>query len=179
MKKKLRRLLLIVIALLFLLESWLWDVTGAWVAKAIALLPFEEYRRRIAAKLEHLSPLATLGVFAVPVITLLPFKFLALWLLAKGHFLSGVFTVIGAKLAGFGVFSFLFTLCKAKLLQLRAVRWVYEHCVYWRERAHALVKPYTRFVKRYITLLKVTGTRGKLLAKLRTRMHNSRKPPTE
>ena len=175
MKKKYKRPLLITLAVLFLIESWLWDKTGALIARAIALLPFERVKQLIADRIEHLAPLPTLGLFLIPVITLLPLKFVALWMLAKGFVLSGISTVLFAKLAGFGVFSFMFTLCKPKLLQLRFIAWIYAKVTYWRTWALDLVRPYTRYVGRLIRAMKPTSASGKLLAKLRTRMHNARK----
>lgn len=175
MKKKYKRPLLIFVAVIFLLESWLWDVTGAVIARVIRALPFEELKQKISDRIEHLGPFATLGLFIVPVMVLLPLKFMALWLLAQGFVFSGISTILLAKLAGFGVSSFLFTLCKPKLLQLRLIRWLYRHIIYWRARAHDMVKPYTRYVKRIIRLLKPKGDTGKLLAKIRARMHKARK----
>jgi hypothetical protein len=173
-KKKLRRVLLITLAILFLVESWLWDTMGAAIARVIRAIPFERIKHFIASRIEHLSPMLTLGVFIIPVMVLLPFKFFALWLLAKGFVLSGILSILGAKLVGLGVTSFLFVLCKPKLLQLRGVNWRYYKCLHWREVAHRLVSPYTRYIRRYIRALKPSGPMGKLLWKLRARMHKVR-----
>lgn len=174
MKKKYRRPLLILLALIFLVESWLWDKTGAAVAWLLRTLPIERLAKAFLAKIETLSPIQTLGVFIIPVLVLLPLKFAALYLLSQGFIFSGISTIILAKLAGFGVTSFLFALCKPKLLQLRWVRWAYEHCLYWRDKAHELVKPYMRFIKRYITAIKQRLGRRNLLGKVRREMHKPR-----
>lgn len=176
MKKKHKRRLLIVVALFFLLESWLWDAAGALVGRLLRALPFEEYKQRLSDYIERLDPLPALGLFIIPVLVLLPLKFLALWLLSKGFIFSGIGTVVCAKIAGLGGSSFLFTLCKPKLLQLRFIRWLYHHCLYWRAKAYAMVKPYTRFIQRYLKALRPKGKTGKLLAKIRTRMHKAGKP---
>lgn len=175
MPKKYKRPLMMFLALVFLLESWLWDATGALVTRLVRALPFEKYRALLVSEIERLSPLQTLSVFIIPVLVLLPIKFFALWLLAKGYIFSGILSILGAKLAGLGVTSFLFALCKPKILQLRAVAWLYHQCLYWRARAHAMVKPYTRYVRRYLALLKPRSPHGKLLAKWRARMHKARR----
>ncbi len=176
MKKKYRRPLLIFLALIFLFESWLWEKTGAAVAWALKSVPIEDLAKRAVAKIQTLTPVQTLGVFVIPALVLLPLKFIALWLLSQGFIFSGITTIAFAKLAGFGVTSFLFTLCKPKLLQMRWVRWLYDHCIYWRGRAHELVKPYTRFVKQYMKAVKPQSGRANLLTKLRARMHKLRQP---
>lgn len=174
LQKILRRSLLIPLALLFIAEAWLWEKTGAFVRRLIDALPFARLLALLRARIEGLSPLQTLSVFIVPVLVLLPFKFFALWLLAKGFFLSGILSIFGAKLAGLGVTSFLFTLCKPKLLKLRWLNWLYIQCLHWRAVAERLVRPYTRFIGRYRRALAHKGPLRKLLAKLRARMHKAR-----
>lgn len=175
MKKKLRRSLLITLALLFLIESWLWEKTGALVARLVEKLPFAEIKQWITERIEHLSPLYTLGIFIIPFFLLLPFKLFALWLFAKGFVFSGILCVLGAKLMGLGVVSFLFNLCKPKLLQLKSVAWIYHQCLHWKERALQLVRPYTRYIKRILASMTSGGKLSKRFFKLRSRMHHSRK----
>ncbi len=173
-KKILRRTLMMTIALIFLVEAWLWDHMGAAIAALVRRLPFEAWRVRLTRLLERLSPWQTLSVFAIPVLVLLPFKFFALWLLAEGHVVFGLLSVLGAKLVGLGVTSFLFVLCKPKLLQLRWVSWLYHKCIHWRTRAHEILEPYMRILRRYARALKPSGHLGKLLSKLRLRAHAKR-----
>ena len=174
MKKRYRRPLLIALALLFLVESWLWEKTGEVIGRLLLLLPLEEVKAKVTVFIRRLSPYQTLGLFIIPALVLLPLKFLALWLLAKGFLFSGVSTIITAKLVGLGVTSFLFTLCKPTLLEIRWIYWLYHKCLYWREKAHRLVKPYTRYIKRVLLHFKSRGASGTLLAKLRRKMHSSR-----
>lgn len=173
-KRKALRPLLIFLAILFLVESWLWEKTGAFINRVLLLLPIDEVREKIIVFIRRLSPYQTLGLFIIPALVLLPLKFLALWLLAKGFVISGVSTILLAKLAGLGVTSFLFALCKPTLLEIRWVYWLYHKCLYWRDKAYQLVKPYTRYIKRVISRFKFHGSSGKLFAKLRRKMHSSR-----
>lgn len=175
-KKRLRRSLLIFLALLFMVEAWLWDKTGAAIAALLRHLPWERLRLQVERRILHLSPWMTLGVFIIPAMVLLPLKFIALWLIAHGFFLGGVSTVLLAKLAGLGVTSFLFTLCKPKLLQLRGIRWLYEWLLRLRNRAAALVRPYTAHIKRMTRRIRARFPRSKLLEKMRGRVHKTRRP---
>jgi hypothetical protein len=174
-KKALRRTLMMTLAVIFLVEAWLWDRMGTFVARVIALIPFARAKEWMATHIERLSPWMTLTVFIIPIVVLFPFKLFALWLLAKGFFVSGVLSVIGAKLVGLGVFSFLFTLCKPKLMQLRGIAWLYHQCLHWQHMAHELVRPYSRYIKRYIRAMKPSGFIGKLIWRLRARMHAKKK----
>src|SRR3977135_3243443 len=90
MMRRLLRPLLILLALIFLLEAWLWSHLAPIVGWIVARIPLREVKARIAAWIERLPPVATLGVFVVPVLLLLPFKFLGLWMLAHGHWLDGL-----------------------------------------------------------------------------------------
>jgi hypothetical protein len=172
MKKKYKRPLLLALAIIFLFESWLWEITGRTVAWCLRNFPFQQQARDLVGRIEMLSPVNTLWLFIIPVLVLLPLKFVALYMLAQGSIFSGILTIIFAKLAGFGVTSFLFTLCKPKLLQVRWVKWAYEHCLVWRHKAHELVKPYMRYVRNYIKLLK--PQRQNVVGKLRTQVHKMR-----
>ena len=176
-KKILRRSLLIPLALLFMLEAWLWDKTGALIARLIVALPLEAFKQRVSRAIEALSPIQTLCIFIIPVLVLLPIKIMALWFLAHGWVVAGIGTIIAAKLAGLGVSSYLFTLCKPKLLLLGWVRWLYEHCLHWRELAAKLVRPYTNFIHQYRKKLARRFPRSKLVEKLRARMHKARQSP--
>ena len=173
-KRKALRPLLIFFAIVFLVESWLWEKTGACISRILFLLPIDDVREKITVFVRKLSPYQTLGLFIIPALVLLPLKFLALWLLAKGWVFTGVSTILLAKLAGLGVTSFLFALCKPTLLEIRWVYWLYHKCVHWRGKASLLVKPYTRYIKRLISRFKFHGSSGKLFAKLRRKMHSSR-----
>ena len=174
MKKKYKRPLLITLAVIFLFESWLWEITGRAVAWSLRNFPFQQQMRDLILKIETLSPVNTLWLFVIPVLVLLPLKFVALYMLAKGSIFSGILTIIFAKLAGFGVTSFLFTLCKPKLLQVRWVKWTYEHCLVWRDKAHELVKPYMRYVRSYIKLITPHTSKQNVVGKLRTQVHKMR-----
>lgn len=106
------------LAILFLVEAWLWENLKRPIAFVVRLLPLEAVKARIAAALERLPPWPTLLVFAIPVLVILPFKLAGLWLIAQGHPLLGIAMFFGAKITGLAVTAFLFDTCKPKLMQL-------------------------------------------------------------
>ena len=174
--RRLLRPFLILLALVFLLEAWLWEHLAPVVAWMVARIPLREIKARTAAWVEGLPPAATLVVFVVPVVVLLPFKFLGLWLLARGHWLDAVGVLALAKIAGLGVTAFIFDITRPKLLQLAWFRWLYERVIAWIAWAHELVDPIKRRIKRTFRMFapKRAGRTLRLLMRIRRRMQAPR-----
>src|SRR6266404_3142857 len=127
--RRLWRPLWVVLAVVFVFEGWLWDrlaTIGLRVANFIAL---PALKVRLAAVIARLPPAATLVVFLVPVLVLLPIKLLGLWMLARGSWLGALGVLALAKLVGVGVTAFLFRVTRPKLLQLGWFRFIYEWVV--------------------------------------------------
>lgn len=170
--RRLTRPLLFLVALVFLFEAWLWDHLRPIVAWVVDWIPWRDLKARLTAAIERLPPTATLLVFLVPVIMLLPLKFLGLWLLAHGSWLGAMATLVLAKVVSMGVTAFIFEATRPKLLQLSWFRWLYEHVMVWLDWAHGLVDPIKLRIK---TLLHMFGPRRagrtlRLLWRIRRRM---------
>ena len=102
------------LALLIVFEEWGWEP----LQRALAWLGRWPLLRNLEAAVSRLPPWAALGVVMLPTLTLLPVKFLALWLIADGHALLGVAVVVLAKLGGTAVLARLFVLTRPALLRL-------------------------------------------------------------
>ena len=129
------------LATLFLIESWLWDHVKEWLRLLERTLGFERIEAWIAAFLKGLSPWATLVVFAIPALMILPFKVAAVAVMASGHFGWGIALILAAKTLGLGVTAFLFDLCRDNLLQLVWFERLYRLVLRVRAWAHDLVEP--------------------------------------
>jgi hypothetical protein len=140
--KRLLKPLWIALALVFIFEAWLWEKLEPIVARIVALVPLHAVKAWIVARIEGLSPPATLIVFVVPPIVLFPIKIAGLWLLAHGHWILALGTLVLAKLAGVGVAAFIFDATKPKLLRMNWFRWCYETVLAGLAWAHALADPY-------------------------------------
>ena len=80
----LRRLLQpvwILLAIIFLIEAWLWDHLEPIVAAVVAAIPLRAFKQWLTERVDTLSPAMTLIVFIVPVIPLFPLKMVGVWLL--------------------------------------------------------------------------------------------------
>jgi hypothetical protein len=140
----LRRLLQpfwVLLAIIFLIEAWLWEHLEPVVEKIVAWIPLRQFKQWLADRVDALSPAMTLIVFAVPVIPLFPLKLVGLWLLAHEYWLTAVSVLVFAKFAGVGITAFIFDVTREKLLEMRWFEKVYEFILMIRAKAKALVEP--------------------------------------
>jgi hypothetical protein len=143
----LRRLLQpfwVLLAIIFLIEAWLWDHLEPIVARVVALIPLRVFKQWLAERVDTLSPAMTLIVFIVPVLPLFPLKLVGLWLLTHEYWFSAITTILFAKLLGVGVTAFIFDVTRDKLLEMRWFEALYEFVLSLRAKATALVDPVKR-----------------------------------
>ena len=144
----------VVLALLFLLEAWLWDHLEPLVARVVDLVPWRRLKSAIKRGIENLPPWAALGVFIVPFIVLLPLKFLEVLFLAKRQWLAAGLVLVVAKLLGLGVTAFVFDATRDKLLQMAWFARMYGWVIWARGRAHEMTAPVRERLRRLAWLLK-------------------------
>jgi len=152
--KPLSRAFWFMLAVLFLFEAWLWRTLEPIVERIVAALPFAALKRRLTDVIAHLPPYATFAVFAIPGVLLLPFKFAALWLLARGQFVLGGAVFVAAKIVGTGAAAFLFHVCEPKLMTIPWFARLYREVLRAKAWASALVAPYKRRLRAYGRLLR-------------------------
>jgi len=131
----------VLLAIIFLIEAWLWDHLEPIVAWFVALIPLRAFKQWLAERVDTLSPAMTLIVFIVPVIPLFPLKLVGFWLLAHEYWLSAILTIIFAKFLGVGVAAFIFDVTRPKLLEMAWFESLYEFVIGLRAKANALVDP--------------------------------------
>jgi hypothetical protein len=172
MLRRLLRPFLVLLALVFLFEAWLWERLKPIVGRFVDWIPWDAFKAKLAAGIERLPPLATLLVFLVPVVLLFPIKLLGLWMLARGIWLGAMATLALAKVVSMGVTAFIFDLTRPKLLQLNWFRWLYDHMLVWLAWAHGLVDPVKEQVRRWFRVFapQRAGRTMRLLRRIRDRM---------
>ncbi|WP_342361105.1 hypothetical protein [Terrarubrum flagellatum] len=151
----LTRIFWFALALIFLIEAWLWRHLEAIVERIVAALPFETLKRKLSELIGRLPPYATLIVFIIPGIVLLPFKFAALWLLSHGQLILGGLVFVAAKLVGTAIAAYLFHVCHEKLMTLGWFARLYNAVIRAKHWADDLVKPYKRRIRAYGRLLRM------------------------
>ena len=141
MMRRLLKPLWVLLAIIFLIEAWLWDHLEPIVEKVVAWIPLRQLKQWLSVHIGALSPPMTLIVFIVPVILLFPLKLAGLWLLAHNYWISAVIVYAFAKFAGLGITAFIFDVTRQKLLQMSWFAWVYERVLWIRAKAGELVAP--------------------------------------
>src|SRR5512139_2831036 len=126
MLKKINRLLLTPLiwaaALVFLIEEFIWDSTARLMARLGALRAIHAVEKHIAA----LPPRWAVIAFLLPSSILIPAKLIGLQAIAHGQWLLGSTTFVLAKIAGMALFSRIFNLTRAALLQVHWFARLYE-----------------------------------------------------
>ncbi|CAL8976239.1 hypothetical protein RHODGE_RHODGE_01789 [Rhodoplanes serenus] len=139
--RRLTKPLWILLALVFLLEAWLWDHVRPLIARLVVLIAWPALRARIAAAIARLPPYPTLLVFLVPVLLLLPLKLLGVWMFAHGHLVGGIAVLALAKVTSVGATAFVFDVTRPKLMQLAWFRRLSDLVLRGLAWAHALIDP--------------------------------------
>jgi hypothetical protein len=131
----------VLLAVIFLVEAWLWDHLEPIVARIVAWIPLRAFKQWLSERVDTLSPAMTLIVFLVPVIPLFPLKLVGLWLLTHEYWLAAFVTIVFGKFLGVGVTAFIFDVTRSKLLEMRWFEKLYQFVIGLRAKAAALVEP--------------------------------------
>ena len=166
----------VLLAVVFLIEAWLWDHLEPVVARVVAALPLRAFKQWLAERVDSLSPAMTLIVFIVPIIPLFPLKLVGLWLLTHEYWMSAIGTIIFAKFLGVGVTAFIFDVTRPKLLEMAWFEKLYEFVIALRAKAMALVDP---IKQRIIHVLRGNGEGWssrmlRLIQRFRKSVHEAR-----
>jgi len=123
-------------ALILLFEEWGWKPLSNLVARLARFPLWAAVERRIGG----LPPYGALVTLAVPSAILIPAKFLGVFLLITGHFVTAVGIIIAAKLASTALIARIFFLTKPQLLQIPWFRSFYDAFVPWQEALFAHIR---------------------------------------
>jgi hypothetical protein len=175
--RRLTHPLLVLLAIIFLIEAWLWRHLEPLVESIVAWFPLRPVKAWVAGFVRKLPPAATLVVFAVPAVVLFPLKFVGLWLLAHKYWFSAGMILVLAKLIGLGVTAFVFEVTRPKLLQMAWFRWIYDRVLIGLAWAHRLVDPIKQRIGRLLRLFRSeqSGRMLRLMWRIRRRMSRERK----
>ncbi len=143
--KKLKRIVLTpfvwLAAAVFLIEEAIWDWTAAVMARLGALRAVHAVEQRISALPSRWAFLA----FIVPSAIFVPAKLLGLHAIAMGHWLVGSAIFLAAKVAGFALFSRIFTLTRPALMRLAWFARLYAWVMGYRNRIHAFLDSWAAY----------------------------------
>ncbi len=152
LKKFKRRLLapiLWVLAFIFIIEEAIWD----WTARLMARLGAVQFIQAIEKRIAGLRPRYAFVAFMLPSAVLIPAKLFGLHAIASGHWLLGSVIFILAKFCGLALFSRIFNLTRASLMQLLWFSRFYGWIMVYRNRIHDYLDRWQAYqaIKRRVT----------------------------
>lgn len=125
----LRTALQIVLALYIVFEEWGWRPLADLLGRLARWRPWAQVEYAIV----RLPPYAALFVFALPTTLLLPLKFLALFLVARGQLVLATLLFVAAKVVATALVARLFMLTQPALMQIGWFAWAYDTIMPWKE----------------------------------------------
>ena len=170
MRRNLLRPLWVILALLFLVEAWLWDHLEPIIARVVNVVPWGKIKIWLSRLIENMPPYFALTVFAIPIIVvLLPLKFLEVYFITTSSWLGAIAMLVFAKLLGLGVTAFVFEVTRDKLLQIGWFHRMYDWFVWLRGWSYSITEPVREQLRQFRTLLKPqrAGRFLRLLMRLR------------
>jgi len=124
-----------VIAVVFLIELWLWN----GLKRGMALLGQLPVLRQLEHWIAGLPPAGAALMFVAPATLILPIKLFALKMIMGGHLLQGAGVILAAKLAATALFARVYVLTQPALMRVQ-----------WFVRLHAAVLRWRVWVYRQI-----------------------------
>lgn len=112
------RPLILLFALAFLLEVWVWDRMVAVVAWIAARIPWDAFKTRARAFINNCPAVVAVLLFGVPVVVSEVGAFFSVVLIALGHVSLGATIYIALKVVGVGLIAVVFDLTREKLMTL-------------------------------------------------------------
>lgn len=174
MLRRLLQPLWVLLALIFLIEAWLWDHLEPVVSRFVAWIPLRAFKLWLAECVDALSPAMTLIVFIVPIIPLFPLKLVGLWLLANEYWISAILILVFAKFLGVGVAAFIFDVTRPKLLQMAWFEKLYNWVIALRAKAHAVIDPVKLGIKQALATARGSSRLLRMIQQFRKRVHAAR-----
>ncbi len=144
-----KKILLSLLAIVLLVEEWLWDwltALGRLLFHWLNLEQFEQWLRQT-------NPTMALVAFSIPLLIVAPVNLVAFLLIAKGLILQGILMEVLAKLLGTLLVARVFALTKPQLLTFAFLRITYTTITRWLHWAHDKVTETT--VYRWMKQLRV------------------------
>jgi hypothetical protein len=129
LKNFLIHLFLFPIALLLVFEEWGWIPLASFfnrLADTLALW------KKIEQFISKLSPTFSFCFLLVPMLMLLPMKFLGLYFIDIGHVASGIAVFLFSKILGTAVFARIYTLTLPNLLKIKWFAKFYPRWIAWK-----------------------------------------------
>jgi hypothetical protein len=155
----LQRALLLLLALAFLFETWIWDRVVAVGRRIVALMPWVEIRAVLIRLIDRLPVWVALLMFGIPFVVAETGAAFCVFIAATGHILAGSVGYIVVKIFGFGLVVPIFDVTRERLMTLPWFAYLYEKLLAFHHFALGLIAPYRTAARKLA---------AELLARVRT-----------
>ena len=142
MKFGVKQVAILLLALVFLFETWVWGSMVAAARVVAAFIPWTRFQIWARGVVDGLPAIVAVLLFGVPLIVSEFGAFISVVLMATGHLLIGSTMYIALKIVGVSLIPVIFDITREKLMTLPWFVFLYEQF----ERLHAMA---TRFVAPY------------------------------
>ena len=141
-RRPVSRPILLIFALIFLFETWIWDSLSwglAWIARRI---PWARIKRGAQSVINRLPAIFAVLLFGVPVVVMELGSFFSVVAIALGHVILGSICYGTLKLLGVSLIAVIYDLTQQKLMSLRWFVWLHGKFERLHHAAHEFVAPY-------------------------------------
>jgi hypothetical protein len=136
------RAALLLLALAFLFETWIWNRVVAVGRRIVALVPWAEIRAVLVRQINRLPMWVVLLTFGIPFVVAEAGSAFCVFIAATGHVLAGGVGYVAVKIFGLGLVVPIFDITREKLLTLRWFAYLHEKLLAFHHFALGLVAPY-------------------------------------
>jgi hypothetical protein len=140
--KRPSRLAALPLALLFLLETWIWRKLVAFARFVSTLIPWERFRDAARRALARMPAIVSVALFAIPLFVSEFGSFLSVVMMATGHLFAGMALYVLMKGLGLVLVPVIFEITRERLLGLPWFAWGYAKFEALHMMANRFVAPY-------------------------------------
>ena len=157
--------LIVIASLLMWLEESLWKFLK-WLTAWLAIFPLI---RQVEKRLVQLSPVPTLIIFLLPMISLFPLKLMALYWVSHGYWLASLGLIAFAKILGTAIVARMYVVCQPQLMTIGWFRRLHDGLIAIRDRLNRALRalPIYHAARAFLDSVKASARR--FLATLRVR----------
>ena len=135
-------MLVFMLALAFLFETWIWDRVVGAVRRVVALIRWAAFKAALIRAIDRAPVWVALLLFGVPFLVSELGSFVCVAIVAIGQVKAGAIGYVLSKVVGLTVLALIFDLTRAKLMTMRWFVFLYEWAMVFHRFAEALIAPY-------------------------------------
>lgn len=135
---------MLLLALVFLFEIWIWDrlvAAARWISDRI---PWAEFRERARARFNRWPAIVSVLAFGLPFLVVEGGSTVSVVLMALGHVMIGTALYLALKLVLLTLVALIFDLTREKLMSLPWFVFLYEKLLALHHYADLFVAPYRK-----------------------------------